>query len=65
MKRNEIISIALKTPLLILVIAAFFASIYAAYNKISGITYSSSVFLFIIITLYFVGFFLGRKKPDF
>jgi len=62
MVSKKLISAILKAPLLILVISSFFASIYAAYNKISGVTYSVSIIFGIVILLYFIGVILNRKK---
>jgi hypothetical protein len=53
----------LELPLILLVIGSFGASIYAAYNKISGITYASSVVLGAVIILYFLGAWL-RSGED-
>jgi hypothetical protein len=58
------ISIILKTPLLLLVISSFFVSIYAAYNKISGVTYASSAVLGIVIVLYFIGAWLRSGESE-
>ena len=45
----------LKAPLIILVLASFGASLYAAYAKIQGITYAVSVIIGIILLLYTIG----------
>jgi membrane protein DedA with SNARE-associated domain len=62
MSKKSIIGKILKAPLVILVSASFVASIYAAYNKIQGITYVVSVILGIILALYIIGLFLDKKE---
>ncbi len=64
MNSKKIVSVILKSPLVLLVIFAFIASIYASIKKLAGITYSSSVILGIIILLYFIGVFLNRKNSS-
>lgn len=61
-KTRKIIGILLQAPLVLVVIASFFISIYAAYNKIFGITYGSSIISGMLIALYFIGVFLTIKK---
>ena len=53
--------IILKAPLVILGIASFAASIYAAATGIQNITYWTSVVFAVIMILYFTGVFLDRK----
>ncbi|HUS49084.1 MAG TPA: hypothetical protein VMZ91_02910 [Candidatus Paceibacterota bacterium] len=50
----------LKIPLILVVISSFIASLYPAY----GFRYSISIFLGIIIALYFLGEYLGRNKKE-
>lgn len=65
-KTRKILGIILQAPLVLMVIIAFFVTIYAAHNKISGITYGSTFVSGIIIVLYFIGVYLiARKKDDF
>jgi hypothetical protein len=45
-------------------VVSFAASIYAAYNKIQGVTYVVSIILGIILVLYIIGMFLDRKRDD-
>jgi len=52
----------LKAPLILLGISGFAAGIYAAYYKISGVTWGAPITLGIIVILYFIGSFIGRKK---
>jgi uncharacterized membrane protein YkvI len=54
----------LKAPLILLVLASFGASIYAAANAIQGITYSVPVILGLILILYIIGMFLDRRAND-
>jgi len=63
MLRN-IIGKVLKAPLIILVVASFAASIYAAANKIQGITYAVPVILGIILVTYIIGAFMDQKNND-
>jgi hypothetical protein len=64
MSIKTIISIVLKVPMIILVLASFAASIYASVNNISGITYAVPVILGIILILYFVGTFLRKSSEE-
>lgn len=45
----------------LLVLLSFAASIYAAINEISGITYGSSVFLGTILTVWIIGVVIERR----
>lgn len=65
MKNKKLISMLLQLPLLLIMIASFFGSIYAAIYRISGITYSTPVIIFIILALYFYGRYLEKKKDKF
>jgi hypothetical protein len=64
MALRNIIGKVLKAPLIHLVIASFAASIYAAYNKIQGITYAVPVILGIILILYLIGALIDRKTSE-
>jgi hypothetical protein len=55
---KKIWGMILELPLILLVVGSFVASIYAAYNEISGVTYASSVVLGIVLILYFIGAYL-------
>ena len=62
MKINRnIVSILLKTPLVLLVFAAFIASIYASINNIQGITYPTSILFGVILIFYFIGVYIAKK----
>jgi len=54
----------LKIPLILVVISSFIASLYIANDPAYGFRYSISIFLGIIITLYFLGEYLGRNKKE-
>ena len=54
----------MQLPLILVMIASFFASIYAAVYKISGIGFLTPVVLGIIIVLYFLGRRLEKNKRN-
>jgi hypothetical protein len=62
MKIRKIIPFVLQAPFILIMVASFFASIYAAVYHISGITFATPVILGVIVVLYFYGRYLGRKK---
>jgi flagellar biosynthesis protein FliQ len=64
MALKNIIGKVLKAPLIILVIASFIASIYAAANKIQGITYAVPIILGVILIAYIIGAFMDRRTND-
>jgi hypothetical protein len=51
----------LKAPLIILVITSFAASIYAAINKIQGITIAVPIILGLILLCYLIAVIVERK----
>jgi hypothetical protein len=53
--QKRLIGWGLKVPMLLLFLISLGASIYAAYNKISGITYASSVIFAVVLVLYILG----------
>ena len=55
---KKILGIIFELPMILLVLGSFIASIYAAYNEISGVTYASSIVLGIVLVLYFIGAYL-------
>jgi len=57
-------SFLMQLPLILVMIASFFASIYAAVYKISGIGFLTPVVLGIIIVLYFLGRRLEKNKRN-
>jgi len=52
----------LQLPLILLMIASFLGSIYAAIKKISGIGYATPIIIGIFIALYFYGRHLEEKR---
>lgn len=52
------LSTIFKAPLLLLVVASFVASGYAAYNKIQGIGWGTPVIIGIILILYLIGWIM-------
>jgi hypothetical protein len=60
--KKRIISFVLQLPLILLVVASFFASIYAAIAKISGITWAVPIIIGIITALYLYGRYLENKS---
>ena len=64
MKTKKIIGWILQIPLYLLVLGSFAASIYAAYNKISGVTYATPIILGIIIIVFIIGMFLKIEKEE-
>lgn len=61
---KKIIGMILKAPLIILVIASFFVSVYAAYKNLYGISYGTCLLFGIIIVLYFIGVLLARRRNE-
>lgn len=61
METKKIIGTILQIPLYVLVLGSFIASIYAAYNKISGVTYTTSIILAVIIVAFIIGIFLQKN----
>ena len=64
MSASKTLSIILKVPLVLFVLASFGGSIYAAYNKIQNINWVTPVIMGILIILYVIGWFIGRKKDE-
>lgn len=64
MKNKKILPILLQLPLILVIIASFFGSIYAAIYKIGGIGFATPVIILIIIVLYFYGRYLERKRRN-
>jgi len=58
---NEMKGWLFKAPALLLLIASFFGSIYAAIKHIAGVRSTVPVVIFIILLCYFVGEFYHRK----
>lgn len=65
MNAKKIVGLILQVPLYVLVLGSFAASIYAAYNKISGVTYTTPIILAGIIIAFIIGTYLrvsGKEK---
>ena len=60
----KIVSIILKVPLGLFVLASFGGSIYAAANKIQGISWGTPAIMGGLIILYVIGWFLNRKSDN-
>lgn len=58
------LSIILKIPLVLFVLASFGGAVYAAAYKIQNINWVTPVIMGILIFLYVIGWSLGRKKED-
>lgn len=58
---KKIIFILLELPLVLVVVASFFGSIYAVIKNIGGIGLGVPIFIGIIIALYFYGRYLENK----
>lgn len=65
MKNKRILPKLLQLPLLLVMIASFFGSIYAAIYKINGINFVTPIILFIILVLYFYGRYLEHKNKKY
>jgi hypothetical protein len=60
----KVISIILKAPLGIFILASFGGSIYAAINKIQGITWSTPIIMGSLILAYIVGIVINMKNNE-
>lgn len=58
---NKIWGLILKAPALVLLIASFFAGIYAAAYNIQNMGYEVPIILGIVIILYFIGSKMERN----
>jgi hypothetical protein len=59
---KKVTSLILQLPLILIMIASFFASIYAAIKKMGGISMSVPLILGTVIALYFYGRYLETKS---
>jgi len=55
-------SILLKSPLVLLVVVSFLASIYLAITKVYNISFFTPLILGIILLLYIIGIIVERKR---
>lgn len=60
--KTYILGSILKIPAILLLVASFFGSIYAAINKIGGVVWAVPIVLIIILILYFIGEYLLIKR---
>ncbi len=60
--KSKILGYIFQAPLLITFLASLGASAYAAYNKIAGVTYATTVFFSIMVVLYGVGVYLLERS---
>lgn len=61
---KKIISIALKVPIWIFILASFGGSIYAAAYEIQGITWSTPAIMGAIILAYLISIFIDWKYKN-
>lgn len=64
MKTKQVIGEILKAIPVGMVIISALGGIYAAYNKISGISWASPIILTLISIGYFVGIKLSKEKIE-
>lgn len=60
--KAKIVAWILKAPILLMMLAAFIGGIYAAANRIQGVTYATPVILGVLIALYIWGEVLANKE---
>jgi len=60
---RRVISIILRIPFHLFIIGSFGASIYAAVNKIQGITWGTPILLGVIIAAWYIGVGISRSAP--
>ena len=59
---KKIISIILKAPLGIFILASFVGSIYAAWNKIQNINWGTPAIMGGLIIFYLIGWYLEKRE---
>lgn len=64
MENKRWIPYVLKAPLVLVIIASFIASIYAATVNLQGITFGTPVLFGIVLALYVVGWWLDKNKKS-
>lgn len=62
--KKKVIGLVLQLPLLLIIVASFFASIYAAIAKIGGVSFGVTAILGIVIIIYFYGRRLEKKQDS-
>lgn len=58
---KKILGGILRAPLILLVLFSWGSSIYAAYEKIQGITYAVPIIYTIVIALYIIGLLIKKN----
>jgi tellurite resistance protein TehA-like permease len=56
------IGYVLQTPMILLMIISFAASVYAAYNNIQEVSWTTAVIIGLFLLMYFVGRFINREE---
>jgi len=59
---KKIVGIILQAPMYLLILGSLIASIYAAYAKIQGITWSTPIIISVIIVTYIIGKMLTNEQ---
>ena len=59
---KKIVGIILQAPMYLLILGSLIASIYAAYAKIQGITWSTPIIISVIIITYIIGKILTNEQ---
>jgi hypothetical protein len=66
MNKRKLILLLMQLPLVLIVVASFFGSIYAVVKNIGGVGLAVPIILGIFIALYFYGRYLENKfREDF
>lgn len=61
---KRVVSYILRAPLHLFLIGSFAASIYAAYNKIQGISWGTPVLFGAILIAWYFGVWLSRNSSN-
>ena len=61
---KRVVSYILRAPLHLFLIGSFAASIYAAYNKIQGISWGTPVLFGTILVAWYFGVWLSRRNSE-
>lgn len=65
MEIKRVISVILRIPLHIFLIGSFGASIYAAYNKIQGISWGTPILFGAILAAWYFGVWLSKSDEGY
>ena len=63
-KFKKIFSLILKLPLILIVLASFFAGIYAAYFNVSDIGWESPIIMGVCIIMYILSVYITKGGND-